>query len=151
MATFKPVILKGGRHFKADGTTNIKIRLYHNGTVQYISTEYIWYYDYRTNINRTLKKNPLIFEDLQEFVSLYLSSKRIETWSENNPQGRWRKFSFQEIVSREKINLDIFWLRDNNSIDINDLLDPDELIDKIYQDLENVLRSIQSIKDSLNE
>jgi hypothetical protein len=40
MATFKPVILKGKCHQKSDGTSNIKIRIYHNGTVQYVSTEY---------------------------------------------------------------------------------------------------------------
>ena len=113
-------------------------------------TKEIWYYDYRTNINRTLKKNPLKFEDLKEFVSLYLASDRKETWSENIPDGRWRKFSVDEIYSREKINLDIFWLKDENYIDLNNLPEPDEIIDKIYQDLESVLRSIQTIKDSLN-
>lgn len=114
------------------------------------TTKEIWYYDYRTNINRTLKKKPLRFEDLEEFVSLYLSSNRKETWSENNPDGRWKKFLVEEITSREKINLDIFWLKDENYIDLNNLPEPDEIIDKIYQDLESVLRSVQTIKDSLN-
>lgn len=113
-------------------------------------TEDIWYYDYRTNINRTLKKNPLRYEDLEEFVSLYLAPDRTETWNESNPDGRWRKFSVDEINSREKINLDIFWLKDENYIDLNNLPEPDEIIDKIYQDLESVLRSVQTIKDSLN-
>ncbi len=113
-------------------------------------TEEIWYYDYRTNINRTLKQKPLRFEDLEEFVSLYHSSNRTETWNESNPNGRWRKFSVEEIISREKINLDIFWLKDENYIDLNNLPEPDEIIDRIYQDLESVLRSVQTIKDSLN-
>jgi type I restriction enzyme M protein len=113
-------------------------------------TEEIWYYDYRTNINRTLKKKPLRFEDLEEFVSLYHASDREETWNESNPDGRWRRFAVDEIISREKINLDIFWLKDENYIDLNNLPEPDEIIDKIYQDLESVLRSVQTIKDSLN-
>ena len=113
-------------------------------------TEKIWYYDYRTNINRTLKQKPLRFEDLEEFVSLYHSSDRTEIWSESNPDGRWRKFSIDEIVSREKINLDIFWLKDENYMNLNNLPELDEIIDKIYQDLESVLRSVQTIKDSLN-
>lgn len=113
-------------------------------------TQEIWYYDYRTNINRTLKKKPLKFEDLEEFISLYLASNREETWSENNPDGRWRKFSVNEITLREKTNLDVFWLKDENYIDLNNLPEPEEIIDKIYQDLESVLRSIQTVKDSLN-
>ncbi|WP_455607420.1 type I restriction-modification system subunit M [Bacteroides sp.] len=115
-----------------------------------IRTKEIWYYDYRTNINRTLKQKPLQFEDLKEFISCYHASNRINTWCESNPNGRWRKFDIEEITSREKINLDIFWLKDENYIDLNNLPEPDEIIDKIYQDLENVLRSVQTIKDSLN-
>ncbi|KAA6321760.1 putative type I restriction enzymeP M protein [termite gut metagenome] len=114
-----------------------------------LSTKEIWYYDYRTNINCTLKKKPLRFEDLQEFVSLYLSLNRVETWSVSSPDGRWRRFSIEELISRGKINLDIFWLKDENYIDLENLPKPDVLIDKIYQDLENVLRSIQTIKDGL--
>lgn len=113
-------------------------------------TEEIWYYDYRTNINRTLKKNPLIFEDLKEFISLYHASNREETWNENNPEGRWRKFSVKDVISREKTNLDIFWLKDENYIDLKNLPEPEDIIDKIYQDLESILRAAQNIKDSLN-
>lgn len=47
--------------------------------------------------------------------------------------------------------MDIFWLKDENYIDLNNLPEPEEIIDKIYQDLESVLRSIQTIKDSLLE
>lgn len=112
-------------------------------------TKEIWYYDYRTNINRTLKKKPLRFKDLKEFVSLYLAINREETWNEKNPEGRWRKFSIEEITSREKVNLDIFWLKDENYIDLDNLPDPEEIIEKIYQDLESVLGSIRIIKESL--
>lgn len=113
-------------------------------------TKEIWYYDYRTNINRTLKQKPLRFEELKEFISCYHASERMNTWCESNLNGRWRKFDVAEIISREKINLDIFWLKDENYIDLKNLPEPDEIIDKIYQDLENVLRSVQTIKDSLN-
>lgn len=40
MATFKAIVFKGGKHLKIDGTSNIKIRIYHNGEPQYISTGY---------------------------------------------------------------------------------------------------------------
>jgi type I restriction enzyme M protein len=114
------------------------------------ATQEIWYYDYRTNINKTLKKEPLQFEDLEEFVSLYLASNRKETWSGNNQEGRWRKYSVEDINSREKVNLDIFWLKDENYIDLDNLPEPEVIIEKIYQDLESVLGSIKMIKESLN-
>lgn len=40
MATFKPVVLIGKKHLKLDGTSNIKIRMYHNREIQYFSTKY---------------------------------------------------------------------------------------------------------------
>ncbi len=39
MATFRAVILTGKHHVKADGTTNVKIRITHHRQNQYISTD----------------------------------------------------------------------------------------------------------------
>lgn len=64
--------------------------------------------------------------------------------------GDGKKFWLKKLHQEKKINLDIFWLKDENYIDLNNLPEPDEIIDKIYQDLESVLRSVQTIKDSLN-
>jgi len=67
-------------------------------------TKEVWYYDYRTNIHHTLKKNPLRFDDLNEFVKLYNPENRHNrkgTWSEDNPDGRWRKYSYEEITGRD--------------------------------------------------
>src|SRR5690242_19160310 len=63
-------------------------------------TKEVWVYDYRTNIHHTLKKSSLKFEDLNEFIECYNPKnrhKRKETWSEKNPDGRFRKFSIDEI------------------------------------------------------
>jgi type I restriction enzyme M protein len=49
--------------------------------------------------------------------------KRTETWNEENPDGRWRKFTYDEIIARDKTNLDIFWLKDK-SADLDNLPDP---------------------------
>jgi len=65
-------------------------------------TKEIWFYDYRTNIHHTLKKNPLKFEDLQDFINCYNPKnrhKRKETYSEASPEGRWRKFTYDEIIA----------------------------------------------------
>ena len=79
-------------------------------------TREIWVYDYRTNIHHTLKKNLLKRPDLQDFIDCYNPEnryKRTETWSETNPEGRWRKFTYEEILSRPKTNLDFKWLKDD--------------------------------------
>jgi type I restriction enzyme M protein len=40
-----------------------------------------------------------------------------------NPDGRWRKFTYDEIIARDKTNLDIFWLKDK-SLALDNLPDP---------------------------
>lgn len=90
-------------------------------------TKEIWFYDYRTNINHTLKKNPLKFEDLKDFISCYNPKnrhKRKTTYSEVNPEGRWRKFTYDEIITRDKTSLDITWLKDKSLADLDNLPDP---------------------------
>src|SRR3989440_9003889 len=75
-------------------------------------TEKLWIYDLRTNKHFTLKENPLKRSDLDDFVACYNPKNRHErkpTWSEKNPQGRWRAYDYDELLKRDKLNLDIFW------------------------------------------
>jgi type I restriction enzyme M protein len=70
-------------------------------------TQAVWIYDFRTNIHFTLKKDPLNYEDLTDFIACYNPDnrhQRQETWSEQNPEGRWRKFSYDAIIVRDKTN-----------------------------------------------
>jgi len=102
-------------------------------------TKEVWIYDFRTNVHFTLKKNPMKFEDLQDFISFYNPENRHEgkeTWSEDNPNGRWRKFSYGEIVSRDKTNLDIFWAKDESLADLDNLPNPDILANEIIENVE---------------
>src|SRR5690606_34473151 len=99
-------------------------------------TKEVWFYDYRTNIHHTLKKKTMQFEDLQDFISCYNPgnrNNRKETWSEDNPEGRWRKFTYDEIIARDKTNLDIFWLKDKSLADLDNLPDPDILANEIIE------------------
>jgi len=115
-------------------------------------TKEIWVYDYRTNIHHTLKKNPLKYSDLQEFLDLYLdgiTAKRKETYSETNPEGRWRKFSYDEVIARDKTSLDITWLKDKSLADLDNLPDPDELALDIVENIEAGLESFRAIIASL--
>lgn len=116
-------------------------------------TKEVWIYDYRTNIHHTLKKKQMATEDLAEFVQLYNPGnrhKRKETWSEANPEGRWRKFSYEEILARDKTNLDIFWLKDQSLTDLDNLPDPDILANEIIENLESGLNSFREIMDTIN-
>lgn len=116
-------------------------------------TKDIWFYDYRTNIHHTLKKKPLRFEDLQEFIVCYNPlnrHERKENWDEvTNPEGRWRKFSYKQIIDRDKTSLDIFWLKDKSLADLDNLPEPDELALDIIENLEAGLNSFKEITNAL--
>jgi type I restriction enzyme M protein len=116
-------------------------------------TKEVWFYDYRTNVHHTLKKNPLVLDDLQDFIQCYKPANRhdrTETWSEENTEGRWRKFSYEVIMARDKTNLDVFWLKDKSLADLDNLPDPDILANEIIENLEAGLESFKEIMATLN-
>ncbi|SEL49261.1 type I restriction endonuclease subunit M [Halomonas daqiaonensis] len=75
--------------------------------------------------------------------------KRQETWSEANPEGRWRRYSREEIVKRDKTSLDIFWLRDQSQGDLENLPEPDDIAADIIENLESGLESFRSVLSTL--
>lgn len=116
-------------------------------------TKGIWFYDYRTNVHHTPKKNPMREEHLNEFIEHYNGSnrnKRLETWSEENEEGRWRKYSYEDIIARDKTSLDIFWLRDKSLTDLDNLPDPDVLALEIIENMESGLNSFREIMETIN-
>jgi Type I restriction-modification system methyltransferase subunit len=117
-------------------------------------TKEIWYYDYRTNIHHTLKKKPLRYEDLQNFITCYNPSnrhQRTETWHEqDNPEGRWRKFSYEQILARDKTSLDIFWLKDKSLADLDNLPEPDDIAAEIIDNVEAGLACFREIAGMLD-
>ena len=117
-------------------------------------TKDIWFYDYRTNIHHTLKKSPMQFNDLKDFIKCYNTSNRgarKETWSEENPDGRWRRFFYDDIINRDKTNLDIFWLKDKSLTDLDNLPDPDILANEIIENIEVGLESFRQVVETLNK
>lgn len=117
-------------------------------------TSKVWIYDMRTNIHFTLKENPMKYEDLEDFIECYNSENRFErkeTYSKKNPDGRWRCFDYDELIKRDKTNLDIFWIKDKSLEDIDNLPEPDILASEIAEDLENALEQIQEIVSDLKE
>ena len=76
-------------------------------------TEDIWVYDYRTGIKHTLATKPMTRADLDDFVARYCSGHmqdRISTYSSENPNGRWRVFTKEEVYSRDLLKLDFKWM-----------------------------------------
>jgi type I restriction enzyme M protein len=110
-------------------------------------TEKLWVYDFRTNEHFTLKQNPLRREHLQDFVDCYLPDKdrseRVET-------ERFKAFDYDELLARDKVNLDITWLKDASLEDADALLPPDVIAQEIVEDLEAALREFAAIADALS-
>lgn len=114
----------------------------------------IWFYDYRTNVHHTLKKQVLKYEHLIPFVECYHAEdkeKTNETWSEENPKGRFRKYTYDEILASEKSNFDIFWLKDDSYIDLDSLPEPEILAQEIIDSLESALHSFREVVKSLSK
>lgn len=116
-------------------------------------TKEVWIYDFRTNVHFTLKKNPLKYEDLCDFIRCYKPEnryKREETWNKDtNPEGRWRRFTYEDIINRDKSNLDITWIKDKSLTDIDNLPDPDEIANDIVDNIESALESFKEIANKL--
>jgi len=115
-------------------------------------TQTLWMYDLRTNQNFTLKERPLVRADLDEFVRCFNPANRHErtpTWSEDDPQGRWRAYTYDDVMARDKANLDIFWLRDESLEESANLPAPDVLAAEIMEDLRAALEQFQEIAEDM--
>lgn len=116
-------------------------------------TKTLWVYDLRTNKHFTLKTQRLTRAHLDEFVKCYRPGergKRKATWSEKNPDGRWRSYSYEEIIARDKVSLDLFWLRDESLEDSANLPEPGVLAQEIADDLRAALEQIEDMLTDLN-
>lgn len=116
-------------------------------------TKEVWVYDFRTNVHFTLKQHPMTDADLEDFICCYNPEnrqQRNETWSEENPDGRWRKFSAQEILDRDKASMDIFWIKDQSLADLDNLPEPNQLAADIIENLQSALNGFQELKQQLD-
>jgi type I restriction enzyme M protein len=112
-------------------------------------TKEIWYYDYRTNVHHTLKKKTMRVDDLSDFITCYKLDNREShnaAWNaKTNPEGRWRKFNYNDLIARDKTNLDIFWLKDKDINNPDTLPDPQALAVEIVENLESGLEHFKEI------
>ena len=115
-------------------------------------TERLWVYDLRTNKHFTLKMKPLRREDLDDFVACYRPGerhKRAPTWNLEDESGRWRAFEYDELTTRDKLNLDLLWLKDSALEDSENLPEPEMLAAEIAEDLHAALEAFQAIAQEL--
>jgi type I restriction enzyme M protein len=110
-------------------------------------TDKLWIYDLRTNKHFTLKENPLKRSDLGDFVTCYNPKNR----HERKESERFKSFSYEELLKRDKLNLDIFWLKDESLEDSANLPDPDIIAAEIVEDLEAALSQFATIAADLRK
>jgi type I restriction enzyme M protein len=141
----------------------------------------LWIYDLRTNLHFTLKENTLKRSDLDDFVNCYFGGapsdavesavsadgKKISagdsqrysgnrhdrkpTWTEKNEKGRWRAYKYEDLIKRHKINLDIFWLKDEALEDSSNLPAPEIIATEIVEDLQAALAQFSEIAEDLKK
>ncbi|MGB6872545.1 MAG: class I SAM-dependent DNA methyltransferase [Dehalococcoidia bacterium] len=110
-------------------------------------TDKLWIYDFRTNMHFTLKTNTLKYEDLLDFVKCYNPQNR----HERKETERFHVFTYEELIQRDKVNLDIFWLKDASLEDSANLPDPNILAREIAENLESALDQFTTIHQNLAE
>lgn len=108
-------------------------------------TKTLWIYDLRTNQNFTPRERPIMDDDLKDFIQVYQTSNRM-----NRQESKYfKRFSYAEILQRDKASLDIFWLKDESSTDSASLPKPDILVAEILKDLEDALAEFNAVENEL--
>jgi len=109
------------------------------------ATKTLWIYDLRTNKRFTLKERPLVHADLEDFVSCYKSGRR----HEREESERFKRYPLATLLARDKVNLDIFWLKDDALEDPDLLPPPDEVAAEVVESLELALERFRSVAKAL--
>jgi type I restriction enzyme M protein len=118
-----------------------KCRVEQNGQ----NTKDVWIYDFRTNINFTLVENTLNYKDLEDFVKCY----NADNPTKRKESERFKKFTYEDIIKRDKLNLDIFWLKDKNLEDMENLPEPKVLAADIIKGLASALAGFEEVSNEL--
>ncbi|MBN1971032.1 MAG: SAM-dependent DNA methyltransferase [Candidatus Delongbacteria bacterium] len=108
-------------------------------------TKEVWYYDLRTNIHFTLKTNPLSEKDLEDFIRCY-NEGDIAGRKESE---RFKRFTYEELVTRDNTNLDIFWIKDESLVDLENLPEPEVLLEEIIDNLQSALEEFEGVREEL--
>jgi len=110
-------------------------------------TQKLWIYDLRTNLHFTLKENTLKRSDLDDFVACYNPKNR----HQRKESERFKDFTYEELTKRDKVNLDIFWLKDDALEESANLPAPEVIAQEISDDLEAALEQFATIAEDLKK
>ena len=108
-------------------------------------TKELWIYDYRTNIHHTLKTSPLKRTDLQDFINNYKSGQT----HKRKESERFKCFKYEDLIQRDKVSLDIFWLKDESLDDTDNLPEPSVIAAEIVENLVVALEQFREIEAEL--
>ncbi|MCU4748088.1 MULTISPECIES: class I SAM-dependent DNA methyltransferase [unclassified Streptomyces] len=111
------------------------------------NTPEVWVYDFRTGVRFTLKKRPLRLADLADFIEAYKADDR--SARKETEDGRFRRFTYEELIARDMVNLDIAWMKDPALDDADSLLSPDVIAQEIVEDLQAALAEFEAIAEAL--
>ena len=109
-------------------------------------TEALWVYDFRTNQHFTLQERRSSARTSTISSALLRPGDRRHEREESE---RFRRFSYDELVKRDKLNLDIFWLKDASAEDPDSLPPPDEIAAEIVESLEAALDRFRAVAAQL--
>ena len=135
--------------FYAQGVQT-NVLFFDRGTTDQDNTKEVWVYDLRHNMRSFGKRNPLNKKDFEEFEKAYCPddrSKRVEDYdAESNPNGRWRKFSIDEIKARPNTSLDISWISDEEDKEERTL---SELLSDMAEKSRNIDEAVAALQKAL--
>ncbi|HAP15872.1 MAG TPA: SAM-dependent methyltransferase [Lactococcus sp.] len=136
--------------FYAQGVQT-NVLFFTRGTTEKDNTKDVWIYDMRNNMRSFGKRNSLNRRDFEEFIEVYKRDdigNREETWSSDNPNGRWRKYSIDQIQSRDNLSLDISWMEAESDT-------PDytiaEMLDLMQEKSDNIANAVARLQELLGE
>jgi len=119
-----------------------------------IKTKDVWYYDYRTGVKHTLATNPIQRHHLDDFVKHYHSANRLnrtETYSAENPNGRWRKYTCEDIISRDKTSLDISWIKTGEDTIDYPLTELITMMEEKSKNISSAISALQKLIGGIDE
>lgn len=136
--------------FYAQGVQT-NVLFFTRGTTEKSNTKDIWIYDLRNNMRSFGKRNPLNYKDFEEFLDVYKRDDmeyRKETWSKENPNGRWRKYSIDQINARDNASLDISWMEAESDT-------PDysisEMLELMQEKSDNIASAVAKLRELLGD
>ncbi len=124
------------------------------GKTEKDNTKEVWIYDMRNNMRSFGKRNPLNKDDFKDFIDCYKRddmASRVETWSEENPNGRWRKYSYEEIIANDNANLDISWMESESDTPDYTLKEMLELMNEKSENISAAVSELTKLLEGVGE